>query len=1152
MYIRFILALLLFILISAIKAEVRTFPELNEYKVNVFSKISASQVLAGTWDGNLLEWQGGTWHKFSPALPAKMLLTKIVARSIKNIWVFYQKDDHYYKTEAWHFNGVKWVNVKLNQPSLLNTFSFLSDSTFFAGGDWGTFIYFNGKKYVNIATPVNSSPRMIKALSPTECIVVFSLRSGDYNKNIVYHFKSGSWQRVFDMPAKTIKLKIINQDSVLSFNTRGELTLNTLSGSQLLSQPKFDQLLSKTDGDHIFYTRGDSLFKNDYYQEIYAGKALPISIIMELGKYEQLFLQNRTIYYSGPKKLGVPLNKRLSIYIQDYGTMRGFLSSIAVYKNRDGEPELYMAGFETPNAFYSTKKHMLDINHKRNLIGSPIDPNTSWDSAVTFADMDNDGDQDAIMAALRGKCKVYENTGNDRFTNITEISHFELKGRINEIQAVDLNKDGWLDLVAGDETGKLSILKNKTFWHFENLKDVPGLPTKKIGAKTALADMNNDGLPDLFLFSWFAPLRYFENISDKDSIKFIERSSLSPQLTSRFDFFTQSISFADFDNDGLTDFLLLNRASPTKLFKNIDGQTFKDVSAPSGLNQSWLAYSAAWGDIDLDGWQDAYITTLGKNYICWNIKGETFLIDSLALPLNDLTYSVTGLLEDLDNDGDLELVTVNNYIGQSNILENGLNTGNYIGIELENRLGNTKAIGAQVKLYAINDCGISLAGYKEIRNHNGYNANIYPNAHFGVNKKNKYKAIVTFPDGTIIEKENLPIGQRTLITYPVSFETGFLYRLNNYMQKLFFSPRLKDYTINTTLFFFLLALSFLLIKKYTVWRNYHLLFFFFSATVVFVTTLMLIDPGTGSHIIYLAAYISVIIGLLLFMVLNRYIKISYEEIANDKLSDLLAQFRHSRSGLNNIDHLLFIINNPSNLGIDLEDEWAYFRDITLPNISAIYRLAIKLLKNKTPAYALKKSYLKLRNKKSLYVKSRTFFFGLFSAKVLPKENTIFIGNEFKTVKNLLKEVQTEVDKEFTIAVVPEINRVFQNYTLFKNVAINNRTNRENINVIIRKTDLAQVLENLLQNSVQAGAENIWITIEKDKGIFCNLIIRDNGQGLKKGDHENIFIEGYSTKGSSGLGLAHNKKLLKKWGGDISVSINQPTLGAEFTVQLKMV
>ncbi|TYB35216.1 MAG: HAMP domain-containing histidine kinase [Flexistipes sinusarabici] len=103
-----------------------------------------------------------------------------------------------------------------------------------------------------------------------------------------------------------------------------------------------------------------------------------------------------------------------------------------------------------------------------------------------------------------------------------------------------------------------------------------------------------------------------------------------------------------------------------------------------------------------------------------------------------------------------------------------------------------------------------------------------------------------------------------------------------------------------------------------------------------------------------------------------------------------------------------------------------------------------------------------------------------------------------------------------------------------------------------KTDaemLAQVLENLVQNSYEAGAENITISFYFENNRFI-IKYFDNGTGLETSDKNEIFRPFFTTKESgTGLGLAMCEKILENLGG--SISVIDTNCGAGFFIEINL-
>ena len=92
------------------------------------------------------------------------------------------------------------------------------------------------------------------------------------------------------------------------------------------------------------------------------------------------------------------------------------------------------------------------------------------------------------------------------------------------------------------------------------------------------------------------------------------------------------VAFLDYDNDGRQDLLFVNstrwpgdKGPPgiNRLYRNLGGGKFKDVTSESGLGIEMYGMGAAVADFDNDGFQDIYLTALGPNRLFRNRLGST-------------------------------------------------------------------------------------------------------------------------------------------------------------------------------------------------------------------------------------------------------------------------------------------------------------------------------------------------------------------------------------------------------------------------------------------------------------------------------------------------------------------------------------------------
>ncbi len=94
--------------------------------------------------------------------------------------------------------------------------------------------------------------------------------------------------------------------------------------------------------------------------------------------------------------------------------------------------------------------------------------------------------------------------------------------------------------------------------------------------------------------------------------------------------------------------------------------------------------------------------------------------------------------------------------------------------------------------------------------------------------------------------------------------------------------------------------------------------------------------------------------------------------------------------------------------------------------------------------------------------------------------------------------------------------------------------------------LEQAIENLMHNSVSAGATMVEIIVDREPGELV-LHIEDNGRGVPEDIGERIFDPMVSGRGSTGLGLAMAREIIEAHGG--SLNLLPTSSGALFRISL---
>ena len=191
---------------------------------------------------------------------------------------------------------------------------------------------------------------------------------------------------------------------------------------------------------------------------------------------------------------------------------------------------------------------------------------------------------------------------------------------------------------------------------------VPGI---EMTAGQSWGDYNNDGWIDLYVTDPINKNTLYRNNGNGT----FSVSDLTDQVA-LFNTYSQGAIFADYDNDGWKDLVVVNWGQD-HLFHNEQGTRFVDVSLQAGIIDDRNSKSASWGDYDNDGYLDLYIA----NWSCYPKCGRQFDGEPDRLYHNNgngtftevtdfLNGGITGAgfiasFTDYDNDGDLDIYLVN-------------------------------------------------------------------------------------------------------------------------------------------------------------------------------------------------------------------------------------------------------------------------------------------------------------------------------------------------------------------------------------------------------------------------------------------------------------------------------------------------------------
>jgi len=156
---------------------------------------------------------------------------------------------------------------------------------------------------------------------------------------------------------------------------------------------------------------------------------------------------------------------------------------------------------------------------------------------------------------------------------------------------------------------------------------------------------------------------HMEDVTSRSGIDFTTCSGIDPS-TQILEVKGGGVAIIDFDGDGDWDLFFPNGATlgsvnagpGARLYENIGGMQWRDVTAASGIDHRAWSFGSTVGDFDGDGRDDIFAACFGQNRLWRNLGGGRFAdaTESAGL-IGDTGWSTSAAFADLDRDGDLDL-----------------------------------------------------------------------------------------------------------------------------------------------------------------------------------------------------------------------------------------------------------------------------------------------------------------------------------------------------------------------------------------------------------------------------------------------------------------------------------------------------------------
>jgi len=474
------------------------------------------------------------------------------------------------------------------------------------------------------------------------------------------------------------------------------------------------------------------------------GNGYPDLIVTSLDKHNSLYLNNGRGKFELKKDSGL-------------GESKGSTTAALADINGDGYPDLYITNYK--------KKSAKDIFGLKNLTLQNITRKTGDQYELVppyeehFVLFPNENEPPDFREKGE-KDELYMNNGDGTFSKISDLeSHFLNSDGSERGLSSDWGLTAKFQDINGDRRPDLYV--SNDFWTPDKVwinrgegvfKEMDPFSIRNFSFSSMavdFSDINRDGYNDIFVTEMLSP---------------VQERRLRQQIS--FDPFQSKVTDSEYQP-------LYSRNS---LYLNRGDHTFAEIAWYAGLAATEWSWATRFLDVDLDGYEDLLINTgfshdiqdldaqrlLGQQMARTrgDFKGYVSEFPPLLLPNKalknngDLTFSDKSsewgfddedvshgmALADLDNDGDMDMVT-NRFNNEATLYEN-TTTADRIAVRMKGEFSNTRGIGAKVKL-----TGGGVFQEKEVTAGGDYLSSSEPIIVFSAEKRNNHELIVRWPCG---------------------------------------------------------------------------------------------------------------------------------------------------------------------------------------------------------------------------------------------------------------------------------------------------------------------------------------------------------------------------------------------------------------------
>lgn len=450
--------------------------------------------------------------------------------------------------------------------------------------------------------------------------------------------------------------------------------------------------------------------------------------------------------------------------------------------NKDGFEDLFITGGMNDDQLYLNQGNGTFRNVYQ---GSGLELSKRFvTQGAACADVNRDGWVDLFVTTItskdtfpeipRARNLLFLNNGNGTFRDATEAYGLApLYSFSTGASFGDFNADGWPDLYVGNyfvgyegtlavisdativgahQTAKGYLLRNDQGRSFTDVYAKYGFKHRGFGFGGVFTDYDNDGDQDLIVNHDFG-YKAVPSFMYKNQYPWHSFKDVSKETGMDLKINAMGAAVGDCNGDGLLDYFVTNIRLNRFMVNQGPGKPFVNKTKELGTAYVAISWGANFADFDHDGDLDLFVVNGDLNPNCvpmgdsyFDNTGGVFAEKGRAVGLNDYGVGRGSVVFDLENDGDLDLLVVNQkpvldgypVPSTTRLYRNDYAHGNWLKVALSGREAESQGLGSRVTVVA--------GGHRMIREiDGGGSSHLSQNstfAHFGLGSATVVDSII--------------------------------------------------------------------------------------------------------------------------------------------------------------------------------------------------------------------------------------------------------------------------------------------------------------------------------------------------------------------------------------------------------------------------